>query len=129
MFFELMGKEEMRRFSLEHCGASDTTKPNGRSEEAAGRLKISTHLSVLDSFVWLFLSSMASCDTRGMDMNIIGVQYLWVLWTQGRRDVAGEIVNIWCLPPDFLLVLVVGFCAGAKQGTLTASLMIEDTGI
>lgn len=36
------------------------------------RLEISTDLSVLDSFVRLFLSSMASCDTGGMIMNITG---------------------------------------------------------
>lgn len=60
------GGDEM----LEHCSTSDT-----KWSERGGsrRLKISTDLSVLDSFVWLFLLSMASCDTRGLVMKITGV--------------------------------------------------------
>ncbi len=84
------------------------------------RLEISTDLSVLDSFVRLFLSSVASCDTGGMIMNITGA-LMSVMNSRQKR-----LWIIWFLPPDFRLILVVGFCAGAKQGMLTAGLMIED---
>lgn len=61
---------DMRCFDLEQCSTSDTTKAERSERGGSQRLKISTALSVLDSFVWLFLSSMASCDTRGLVMNI-----------------------------------------------------------
>lgn len=67
---ELIGKEDMRCFDLEHCSTSDTTKTERSEWGGSQRLKISTDLSVLDSFVWLFLSSMASCDTISLVMNI-----------------------------------------------------------
>lgn len=76
MFFgsivELMGEEEMRRFDLKTLWCVRHYKAEWSEWGGSRGLEISTDLSVLDSFVWLFLSSMASCDTRGMVMNITG---------------------------------------------------------